>query len=165
MLGTLVGSYELHVETQNPSSSIVQTGNIVQDATYVYIVNFGAEVVTVKLDPVKELKHLKEFIMNLPNDVFVTDDPDEFVEFKKEMIDKIHETFEELYEIKYMEAVEKLNDMKEEVIEEDKLQLTTQSDLCVIIDHIISSFTYRFYLKAARMYTTTRVFYAEKVNL
>ena len=41
-----------------------------------------------------ELKYLKEFTMNLPDEVSITDDPDEFYEFKKEMFDKINETLE-----------------------------------------------------------------------
>ena len=86
-----------------------------------------------------ELQYLEEFVMNLPGEVFITDDLEEFDAFKKELIDKIDETLEELDENKYTDAVEKLNDMKEEVTDEDKLQPTTESDLCVIIDHIVSS--------------------------
>ena len=86
-----------------------------------------------------ELTYLEAFTTNLPEEVFITDDPDEFDEFKKELIDKIDETLEELDEDKYTESTAKLNDMKEEVIVEDKLQTTTKSGLSVIIDHIISS--------------------------
>jgi len=116
-----------------------QTGEIVEDAVHVYNVDITEEVMAVESDPIAELEHLKGFIENLPDDAFVTDDPDEFAEFQKELLDKINETLEELHEEKYIEAIEKLDDTKEGVIEEDKLEPTTQSDLCVIIDHIISS--------------------------
>lgn len=140
--GTDQGTYSLTTVLIFPEETVTQTftGEIVEGAVYVYTLTIIDGATTVKPDPIAELENLEEFIMNLPDDVFVSDDDGEVVEFRKEMIDKIYETLEELSENKHMEATEKLNDMKEEVIEEEeKLEPTTQSNLCVIIDHIISS--------------------------
>ncbi|GAH42322.1 unnamed protein product, partial [marine sediment metagenome] len=114
------------------------TGEIVENAIYVYSITINEEGMTSNPDPIAELEHLEQFIMNLPDEVFDSDDPYEFTEFKKEMADKIYETIEELYENKYLKAGEKLSEMKEEVTEEKKLQEPTKSKLCINIDHIIS---------------------------
>jgi len=140
LIGTGTGDYSLTTElvTLEQTATQTYTGKIVEDAIYVYTVTTNEEAMTASPDPVAETEHFQEFITNLPDDAFVTDDPNEFAEFKKEIFDKINETREELEEDRYMESIAKLNDMKEEVIAEAKLQATTKSELCTIIEHIIS---------------------------
>ncbi len=118
--------------------------SIVEGATYVYTVNTVEEVIVIEPDPMSELEHLKEFVDGLPDDSF-----DQSVRrashTKKALFSKIDDAILKVEAGNYTDAVNKLlHDIRakmdgDHTAEDWIVHPETQFDLCVIVDHIISS--------------------------
>ena len=117
---------------------------MVEGAVYAYDINIVDEMIRVDPNPVAELEHPKEFIDGLPDDAF-----DQSIRrashLKKALFNKIDEVILKVEAGNYTDAVNKLfHDIRAKMDGDSTpkdwiIDPQTQSDLCVIIDHIISS--------------------------
>jgi len=144
--GLSSGSFSLHVEAAIGSElvyDVLYTNSIVEDAIYVYTVNVAEETITVAPDPETELEHLKEFIDGLPDDAFTR--PRLASQIKNALFNKIEEVILKVEAGNYTDAINKLfHDIRakmdeDSTVEDWVIDPETQFEICVIIDHIISS--------------------------
>lgn len=114
---------------------------IVEGAVYVYSVSIVDEAMTANPNPVAELEHLKEFIEELSHDSF--NKPQLGGQRRDTLFNKIDEVILKIEVGNYTDAVDKLfHDIRAKMdgdsAAEDWIIFQT-TDLCIIIDHIISS--------------------------
>jgi len=146
LVGVGDGSYSLYVKlTVDGTTASEQTifGEIVENALYFYNIGVSDEVAAVVPDPMSDLEHLKEFIGGLPDESF--DKPKLESQRKNALFNKIDEVILKVEAGNCTDAINKLfHDIRAKMDGDSTAQdwiinPEMQSDLCVIIDHIISS--------------------------
>lgn len=145
LIGTGDGNYSffLIAAVNDTWASLLYTGEIVEDAVYVYSISVTEEALTPSPDPMAELEHLKDFIEGLPDDVF--DKTKLASQRKNALFNKIGEVILKAEAANYTDAINELfHDIRakmdgDSTAEDWIMASDTQPSLCVIIDHIISS--------------------------
>ena len=144
LVGTGTAPYSLTARLILPETTASQTfnGETVEGAVYVYNVDITDEVVTANPNPTFELDCFKQFIGGLPDDSF-----DQSIRLadhlKKALFSKIDEIILKVEAGNYTDAVNKLlQDIRAKMDGDptpDDWIICRTTELCVIIDHIISS--------------------------
>jgi len=146
VIGTETGPYDLTIDFSEHGASVDTqeiTGETVEGAVYVYRLNIAEEEVTINPDPAAELGRLEELIGGLPDDSF--DKRKLASQRKNALFNKIDDVIWKVEAGNYTDAINKLfHDIRakmdgDSTAEDWITDPETQSSLCVIIDHIISS--------------------------
>ena len=147
IVGTDSGVYTITIWSMAEDGSLAgfetHVGETVEGAEYAYSVSITDEAMTTNPNPATELGHLKDLINGLPDDAF-----DQSIRratnLRKALFNKIDEVILKVEVGNYTDAVNKLfYDIRakmdgDSTAEDWIIDPETQSDLCVIIDHIIS---------------------------
>lgn len=148
VIGTDTGVCTITIWSMAEDGSVAgfetHVGDTVEGAEYAYSVSITEETMTVNPNPAVELEHFKEFFDGLPDDCF-----DQSIRrashLKKALFSKIDEVILKVDVDNYTDAINKLfRDIRakmdgDSTAEDWIVDPETRSDLCVIIDHIISN--------------------------